>query len=225
MQRKFTASLSIFAAICALGAPAMASANIAIHDTINSVGIFGQDTGSSREGAAAGIGITAGATFGQFFTTSTLRYSLTGAPASRTGTAGNFWTLDVDGGYLFPLSSDFQVGPYIGFNRMAYQRTYGPQTLSASDNNLGGGIYAAWSPFRKMTFITHVGGYGAFAASAHIAGYPLQAYNSNLVQVGLKADYRISGPFHLFAGFQYDNYTGRYGTPLYNGSVGVAYTY
>lgn len=218
-------SASLFAAVFALGLPVVASANDSIHDTINSVGIFGQGTGSGKTGDAAGLGVTAGHTFGQFFTTATFRYSLTGAPVAYNGTGGNFWTFDFDGGYLMPLSSDFQVGPYLGYNHLAYSRTYGPQSLSASDNNLGGGIYAAWSPMNRVTLLSHVGGYGAFGSSAHIAGYQIRSYNSDLVQVGLKADYRISGPIHVFAGFQYDDYTGSHGLPVYNGSMGVSYTY
>ena len=223
MTRSTRIFVAIFAAFGMLSLPVMASANT-IDNAINVIGISGQYVGT-HEGSAGGIGVNAGATFGQFFTTANVQDVFSGAPASNQGTDGQFWTMNVDGGYLFKIANDFQVGPYLGFNRMSYSRTYGPQSLSASDNNLGGGVYAAWSPVHRLTLLAHVGGYGAFGASAHIAGYSIQAYNSNLVQAAFKTDYRFTRHFHAFAGFDYDDYTGAYGLPVYNGSVGIAYTY
>ncbi|MBU2765466.1 hypothetical protein HAP94_04495 [Acidithiobacillus ferrivorans] len=229
-MKKFTIISAIAVAIAALS-PTIAAADTA-GSAMNSLGLFGEVAGSTMYGSpGAGAGITGGITFGRnWFANATVRYDF-GAGLDSNGTSGGHTlTADVKGGYLFHLSSAFAIGPYVGFDHYGYAATFAvpgnPATkVTAGEEELGGGLYAAWSPVARLTFLTSVGGYDGLGANAQVNGNRVPAYSSVLVQSSLKAYYRVSGPLYAFVGFQSDDYTGLHGDNFLRGDVGVAYSY
>jgi hypothetical protein len=229
-MKKLTIISAIAVAIAALS-PALANASTDGR-AMNSLGLFGEMAGSTSYGRpSAGAGITGGITFGRnWFANATIRYNFGAGLDGNKTSGGHTLSADVKGGYLFLVSSHFAIGPYLGFNHSGYAATYSaPRSLTVNVNTneeeLGGGAYAVWVPAPRFTVLANVGGYAGLGANAHISGYRFPAYNSNLVQTGIKLYYRVSGPVYAFAGFQNDDYTGRYGNNIMRGDVGVAYSY
>jgi hypothetical protein len=136
---------------------------------------------------------------------------------------------DVRGGYLFHVDRDLAIGPYLGFDYYEYASTYSMKNsnfnISAGNEYIGAGVYAAWSPAARLAVLTYAGGYTGVGKSGNINGFSVAVHSTHLVQTSVKVYYRINGPVYAFAGIQNDYYTGHYGNNILRGDIGMALSY
>lgn len=212
--------------------PVAASAGT-LRAAMNSVGAYveGQGVSSVQGGPDVGLGIRGGATLGNWFGTAGFHYDFGGYGSYGTSapSGGYIWHMDVKAGYLVPLSTRIRVGPYFGYSHLQTHEDFnGILRTGAGMNAVGGGIYAAWAPMQRLSFQAYAGYLAGVSSSLSINGFPIPTQNTpNIVQVGVLADYRISGPVHAFAAVRYDHigHEAGAGGSQYRGLVGVSYSF
>ncbi len=211
-------------------APLAASAGT-LKAAMNSVGAYveGQNVSGVYGGPDAGVGIRGGATLGNWFGTAGFHYDF-GGYSDPAPSGGYIWGMDVKAGYLVPISAGIKVGPYFGYNHIQTHADLFNGTLRAGSglDAVGGGIYAAWAPMRRLSFQAYAGYLAGIHSSVNINGVSESATKTpNITQVGALADYQLSGPVHAFAAVRYDHISneGGAGGDQYRGLVGVSYSF
>jgi hypothetical protein len=153
-------------------APLAASAGT-LKAAMNSVGAYveGQNVSGVYGGPDAGVGIRGGATLGNWFGTAGFHYDF-GGYSDPAPSGGYIWGMDVKAGYLVPISAGIKVGPYFGYNHIQTHADLFNGTLRAGSglDAVGGGIYAAWAPMRRLSFQAYAGYLAGIHSSVNING-------------------------------------------------------
>lgn len=234
---RLTLSAAVVAAI-SMASFGTAFAN-GVSGPLNSVAVYGNIAGITNTGGntTGGLGIKGSYlnSNGWLFTAG-YRHDF-GAPfASPYDTTGGSMTgINVKAGYLMQVAPDLVVGPYLGYQYSHFGVNFTENAtaanLSYANNAIGGGLYAAYGT-GDLTFTGNVGYLAGIDATDTLSadGQKISAndsrLSSNLLQVGLQADYKISGPWYALAGFKYDRYlNGPSHITLLQGDFGVGYSF
>jgi len=219
----FSASAMVLASGVAVAAP--------LSQTLNSVGIYGNVTGVSNDGGntTGGIGVRASVYRDNFLFSANYRHDFGSAFQSPNG--GNTNAVNVKGAYLVPLSEQFAVGPYLSYQYTRFTLNGANSgAFHYTNNAIGGGGYAAYSA-GPLTLTGNVGYLsGVSATYSYTNGGYRQAFTSahgsaNVLQLGVQADYRVSGPWYAFTGFKWDRYMHHGDFNLLQGNVGLGYSF
>ena len=230
----------ILAALAAgLTASGMAMASD-LSGVMNSAAVYGNLSGISNSGgnSAGGIGVK-----GSFMTNQGWMLSadyhhdfdtLIESPYQTTG--GGMTGINVKAGYLFPFSQNFRVGPYLAYQYSRFGINFNAgqvqnASLHFTNNAIGGGLEAGYGmgPLVFTGDVAYLAGVSAtdtLSGNGSTTSVTSTSGSSNVVQVGLQADYQISGPWYALAGFKYDDYTnGGANLNLLQGNVGLGYSF
>ncbi|MCE5394672.1 MAG: hypothetical protein JJ693_08820 [Acidithiobacillus sp.] len=121
--------------------------------------------------------------------------------------SGSSTDINLQLGYGLPIGKSLIIGPYLGYQYLGLTEQVAGYPLTFGNNSLGGGIFAAWCPAPRWGVQGHVGYLAGVSASVRDSeglAIPLQA--ANLLDFGGEVDYRVSGPWMVFAGFHYAHY-------------------
>ncbi|MBU2766720.1 hypothetical protein HAP94_11045 [Acidithiobacillus ferrivorans] len=211
-----------------------------LNGVMNSFSAYGNLAGISNSGgnSSAGVGVK-----GAFMTNQGWMLSadwhhdfnaLFKSPYQTTG--GGMTGINVKAGYLFPFSQDLRVGPYLAYQYTHFGINFDSSqvqnaSLHFSNNAIGGGLEAGYG-IGPLVFTGDVAYLAGIIATSTIRG---NGYNysastiggsSDMFQVGLQANYQISGPWFAMAGFKYDDYMNGSGNlNLLQGNVGFGYSF
>ena len=237
MSAKKTVLFTAVAASLMVSGLAMASD---LSGVMNSAAVYGNISGVSDSGgnSAGGIGIK-----GSFMTNQGWMLSanyhhdfdtLIETPYQTTG--GGMTGINVKAGYLFPFSSNFRVGPYLAYQYSRFGINFNTSqvqdaSLHFTNNAIGGGLEAGYG-MGPLVFTGNVAYLAGISATDTLRGngstvsVTSTSGSSDVFQLGLQADYQISGPWYALAGFKYDDYTnGGANLNLLQGNVGVGYSF
>lgn len=149
--------------------------------------------------------------------------------------SGNSLAFNFRFGKGFRLSRALLAGPYLADQYARFSASLYGSSLTYINNAIGGGVYAALAISKDVTFTGHAGylvsaSSSASLSGANVAGMP----GADVLQAGGKVDYATSPHYSLFAGVEYDRYSGSYAAPTVTanatitevrGMVGLAYHY
>ena len=176
-----------------------------VNQLLNNVGIYGQYAGitSAGESSSAGIGGRLETEWNGLFGSADIGYT----PGSLTADPhGSSTLVNMKLGYGFSPVANVMVGPYLGYQYFGVSNSYQGVTLTDSNNALGGGVFAAWAPSNTWGVQGHIGYLAGVSSSVNGDGYNLAGQAANLLNMGVEVDYRVSGPWNVFAGIHYDHY-------------------
>lgn len=235
-HNRFTLSLAVAAAASLLG---LGTAFAGVSGPLNSVAAYGNISGVTNSGGnlTGGVGVKASYlnSNGWLFTAG--YHHDFGAPfASPYDTTGGGTSgINVKAGYLFQVVPDLVAGPYLGYDYTHFGVNFTKDATAANlsyDNNaIGGGLYAAYG-MGYLTVSANVGYLAGIDATDTLSadGQKLAVngskVSSNMLQFGLQADYKITGPWYALAGFKYDRYmNGSLHINTLQGDFGIGYSF
>ncbi len=173
---------------------------------LNNVGLYGEYAGvSSQNGSSSGgVGARVETYLDGFYGDADASYT----PGSLNNTtSGNSADVNIKLGYGLPIGNSLVVGPYVGYQYLGItDQVYG-DSATFSNNSLGGGVFAAWAPGSRWGVQAHIGYLAGVSASVSgTGGFDYGIQSANLLDIGGEIDYRLSGPWSLFAGLHYAHY-------------------
>ncbi len=113
------------------------------------------------------------------------------------------------------------------YNTVSYH--YNANGFSESNDYLGGGLYTAWLPVNGLLVTGYVGYLPNLSGTSTISYGSTTLYHgydgaNGLLQLGVQADYRLTGPVYAFYGVQYDlSQYYRLSTNTLKADVGISY--
>jgi hypothetical protein len=237
MTAKKTIILAIATATMMGSVIAMASD---LNGVMNSFSAYGNLAGVSNSGgnSSAGVGVKGAFMSNQGWMLSADWHhdfnALIKSPYQTTG--GGMTGFNVKAGYLFPVSQDFRVGPYLAYQYTRFGMNFdAPQVQNASfnlsNNAIGGGLEAGYGigPLVFTGDVAYLAGLVAtntFSGNGYHFSASTTGGSADVVQVGLQANYQISGPWFALAGFKYDEFMNGGGNlNLLQGNVGFGYSF
>ncbi|AEK57513.1 hypothetical protein A5904_03820 [Acidithiobacillus caldus] len=175
-----------------------------------------------------GIGFRASVYRDNFLFSANYRHDFGAAFQNSSG--GDTNAVNVKGAYLVPLNEDFAVGPYLSYQYTRFTLNDPVGAFHYTNNAIGGGGYAAFHQ-GPLTVTGNVGYLsGVSATYSYTNGGYRQAFTSangsaNVLQLGMQADYQVSGPWYAFTGFKWDRYMHHGDFNLLQGNVGLGYSF
>lgn len=148
----------------------------------------------------------------------------------QTGGGANF--VNAKAGYLVPFSNNFAIGPYATYQytRFSVNGPAGAGNFHLTNNAIGGGVMGAFSS-GPLSVVGHFGYLGGVSATYSFTndGYRYATTSTsgsdNVLNLGLQANYAISGPWFLFTGFDWDRYSNHGSVNLLQGNFGLGYSF
>ncbi len=177
-----------------------------VENLLNNVGVYGEYAGitNSLGSSSGGVGVRAESYWSGIYGNADISYT----PGTLSNAPGGHSTMvNLKLGYGVPIDSSLVVGPYVGYQYFANTNTVDGFSLTDSNNAVGGGVFAAWAPDSRWGVQGQLGYLAGVSSSlSDGAGYGFYQQAANLLNVNAEVDYRISGPWSLFAGLHFDHY-------------------
>jgi len=222
-------TIAVLAALAVTPAPFAMANDFA---PLNSFGVYGNvnTTGGHTGKTTGGIGVQ-----GRFFTDNFLLsanyHHEFGSSFSGPGiTGGSSNGVGVKLAYLIPLGQDFAFGPYLGYQYQRWSEHTDSASASIANNAIGGGGYLAFAD-GPLTVTGNIGYLGGVSATYRVSANGVSLSDSttsgslNDLQLGLQADYQVSGPWYAFANFKWNRYMDHGATNTYQEGVGLGYSF
>ena len=236
LTRKALVSGLFIAGVCTAG---LANASD-LMGVMNSASVYGNLSGITNSGgnSSGGLGVKGSIMTCQGWLLSAEYHhdfsSLIQSPYQNTG--GSMTGINVKGGYLFPFSSNFRAGAFVEYQYTHFGIDFNTPkvqgaSLSNSNNALGGGVMAAYGagPLVLTGDVAYLGGISAtdtLRGNGEKFTSSTSSGSANAFELGLQANYQISGPWYALVGFKYDKYMNGGGNlDLLQGNVGLGYSF
>jgi len=216
--------IALFGTLSVISCAAWANTD-PVNQLLNNVGIYGEYAGitSAGESSSAGVGGRLETEWNGLVGSVDIGYT----PGSLTADPhGSSTLINMKLGYGLSPVANVMVGPYLGYQYFGVNNTFDGTTLTDSNNAMGGGIFAAWAPNNTWGVQGNIGYLAGVSSSVSGDGYNLSGQAANLLNMSAEVDYRVSGPWSVFAGLHYDHYMEAGATMnLIRGEVGASLSF
>lgn len=228
-MRKLTA-VALFSGLSLVSG--LALANVAY--PLNNISVYGNVGGISNAGGqtSGGVGVKGSVYTDNWLLSANYHHDFSSLFSVPGASGGGASFVNVKAGYLIPFSSDFAVGPYATYQytRFSINGPSGDGAFHLTNNAIGGGVMGAFSsgPISLAGHLGYLGGVSAtysYTDSGYRDAVTTTSGSANVLNLGLQANYQISGPFYLFTGFDWDRYSNHGSTDLLQGNFGLGYSF